>query len=63
MLRRFTRKVQQSGVLINARKKRFHVPVPSKRAVRQQALRRRLRARERLRLEKLGRPDAALKKF
>lgn len=38
-LRRFSRKMQQSGVLVNARKKRFYEEAPNKRAVRLQALR------------------------
>ena len=43
MLRRFTRKVQQSGVLISARKNRFYVSDASKREM-----------KERAKLEKLG---------
>jgi len=41
MLRRFTKKVQQSGLLIRAKKSRFYEPPKSKRAVRESAIRRR----------------------
>ena len=54
MLRRFTRRVQQSGVLLNARKKRFYKGKPTKRVVRDSALRRLGMKKERSRLEKLG---------
>lgn len=54
MLRRFTRKVQLSGVLIRARKTRFYQPKLTKRAVRERALMRIKKGRERARLEKLG---------
>ena len=54
MLRRFTRRVQQSGVLLRARKERFYRSPLTKRAVRERALRRKQLAKERERLEKLG---------
>ncbi len=54
MLRRFTRRVQQSGILIRARKMRFYEPKSTKRAVREKALRRIQVKKERERLEKLG---------
>lgn len=54
MIRRFTRRVQQSGVLIQARKLKFYKNKPTKRVVREHALRRIANAKERLRLEKLG---------
>ena len=54
MLRRFTRRVQQSGTLITARKLKFHVPKQKKRVVKEQALRRIKLTKERERLEKLG---------
>ncbi|RJQ35983.1 30S ribosomal protein S21 [Candidatus Parcubacteria bacterium] len=54
MLRRFTRRVQQSGVLLRARKGRFFVPKPSRRAVRERALRRIQVQKERTKLVKLG---------
>lgn len=54
MLRRFTRKVQLSGVLIGARKKKFYQAKPTRRTVRERALRRIVKVKERARLEKLG---------
>lgn len=54
MLRRFTRRVQQSGVLIHARKQKFHASKVTKRSMRESALRRAVLVRERVRLEKLG---------
>ena len=54
MLRRFTRRVQQSGVLLNARKKRFYKGKPTKRTIRDSALRRIGIKKERAMLEKLG---------
>lgn len=54
MLRRFTRKVQLSGVLIRARKTRFYQSKLTKRAVRERALMRIKKGKERARLEKLG---------
>jgi len=40
LLRRFTRRVQQSGVLLNARKGRFYHKPKTKRQIRASALRR-----------------------
>ena len=40
LLRRFTRRVQQSGVLINARKSRFYKKKKTKRLIKSSALRR-----------------------
>lgn len=54
MLRRFTRRVQQSGVLIHTRRMKFHGSKSTKRSMRESALRRVVLARERVRLEKLG---------
>ncbi len=54
MLRRFTRRVQASGILLRARKSRFFVSKPTKRAVRERALRRLKAGKERERLIKLG---------
>lgn len=54
MLRRFTRRVQQSGILLRARKGRFYNPKSTKRVVRERALRRIVLQKERVRLEKLG---------
>lgn len=55
MLRRFTRRVQQSGILLKARKSRFYGKKKSKRSRREAALRRIELGRERERLAKLGR--------
>jgi len=54
MLRRFTRRVQLSGVLLSARKTKFHRSKPTKRLVRERALRRIAKRKEISRLEKLG---------
>lgn len=54
LLRRFSRRVQQSRVLISARKARFYNPPKSKRQVRQSALHRSQLLKERDRLIKLG---------
>jgi len=57
MLRRFTRRMQMSGALISARKLRSYKEKPTKRAVRDRALRRIKVSKERARLEKLGKLD------
>lgn len=54
MLRRFTRRVQLSGVLRETRKKRFFVKSLTKNKKKEAALRRIGVRRERMRLEKLG---------
>lgn len=54
MLRRFTRRVQQSGILINARKVRFYKTKPTRRFIRERALRRIVKVKESIRLDKLG---------
>lgn len=54
LLRRFTRRVQQSGVLVQARKLKFYKNKATKRQARERALRRIALAKERARLEKLG---------
>ncbi|MBI2582683.1 30S ribosomal protein S21 [Candidatus Azambacteria bacterium] len=54
LLRRFTRRVQQSGILLTARRSRFFEPAPSKRKIRESALRRVVLRAERERLRKLG---------
>lgn len=57
MLRRFTRSVQQSGVLLQARKTRFYLSKPTRREMRERALRKIKNTKERVRLEKLGKLD------
>lgn len=54
LVRRFTRRVQQSGILLRARKLRFFEGKSTKRVMRERALRRIVLAKERTRLEKLG---------
>lgn len=40
LLRRFNRKIQQSGVLVRARKTRFYEPAKNRRSIREDARRR-----------------------
>lgn len=54
LIRRFTKKVQQSGVLIRAKKGRFFVPDKTKREVRLDAQRRKVVRAQRELLRKLG---------
>ena len=54
LLRRFTRKVQQSGVLNRATKLRFHQAPKSKMILRQSALKRAELREKREELKKLG---------
>jgi len=54
MLRRFTRRVQRSGVLLRARKERFYKAKPTKKVVKERALRRITVNKEHERLAKLG---------
>ncbi|OHA08226.1 MAG: hypothetical protein A3B37_03265 [Candidatus Sungbacteria bacterium RIFCSPLOWO2_01_FULL_59_16] len=54
LLRRFSRRVQQSGLLLRARKSRFFISKPTKLARLEKALRRIERTKERERLVKLG---------
>lgn len=56
-LRRFTKKVQQSGVLIRARRIRFKVDAKNKKEKQQAALRRVKTHQEREKLFKLGKLD------
>ncbi len=54
LLRRFSRRIQQSGVLIRARKARFHEREKSKREQRGSALRRIKIGKEKEKLRKMG---------
>ncbi|MDP3093163.1 MAG: hypothetical protein Q8N16_00155 [bacterium] len=54
LVRRFGQRVQRSGILIGARKKRFKGRIKSKTARKKQALRREELKAEYLKLEKLG---------
>ncbi len=56
LLRRFNRKVQQSGVLIRARKTRFFEPGKSRNLLRSAAQRRSEMKEVRDELKKLGKP-------
>ena len=57
MIKRFTRRMQQSGVLMHVRKNRFDVAPKSKRARRQEALYKNKMRKEVDKLKKLGRFD------
>lgn len=57
LLRRFSRKVQQSGVLLQARKVRFYERKKARRKLREEAIRRAHFLEERERLIKLGELD------
>ena len=57
LVRRFSRKVQHSGVLLQARKIRFHVRKKGRRKIREDAIRRAGLKTERDRLIKLGEID------
>ncbi|MCD6283809.1 30S ribosomal protein S21 [bacterium] len=54
LVRRFSRAVQKSGILIEAKKRRFYVKKPTKRERRESALRRIKIIKEQERLKKLG---------
>lgn len=56
LLRRFTRKIQQSGVLIRARKTRFYTPSKSRNLQRVAARRRAQLKAEREELKRMGKP-------
>lgn len=55
LLRRFNRRVQQSGVIAIARRKQYHEKPMSKRMMRDAALRKEVRKTERMRRIYLGR--------
>lgn len=57
LIRRFTRKVQQSGVLLNARKIRFFAPAKSKLRVRREAKMREEIAQIKEKLRKIGKDE------
>ena len=58
LLRRFNRKIQQSGVLVRARKIQFYDPPKSRNILRRNARRRAELSEEREQLKKLGKPVA-----
>jgi len=62
VVRRFFRKVKQSGILIQARKNRFYERKKNKQMEKRAALRRKQLMEEYQRLEKLGQIDKIKKK-
>lgn len=62
LLRRFNRKIQQSGVLVRARKTRFFEPVKSRNLQRTNAIRRSELREIREELKRTGRPVKPVKK-
>lgn len=60
LLRRFTKKVQASGVLLRAKKGRFYASAPSKREIRERAKRRNLIQEKKEYLRKIGKLDEIL---
>jgi len=54
LLRRFSRRVQQSGILLHARKSKFHEREPGKKERRESALRRKKISKEKEKLRKMG---------
>ena len=64
LLRRFSRRIQQSGVLVRARRGRFYVPPITKRQKKLSALHRQEVAKEREKLYKLGKlpPEKTFKR-
>ena len=63
LLRRFNRKVQQSGVLVRARKKRFFAKDLSRNLLRSQAQRRSIIRVQKEELKKIGKPVKKLTRF
>lgn len=57
LLRRFTKRVQQSGVLLRAKRGRFYEPAKTKREVREDALRRKSIRERKDYLRKIGKLD------
>jgi ribosomal protein S21 len=57
LVRRFGRRVQQSGILVRARKTRFRAKTKSRGAQKKAALRRVTLAKEFLRLKKINKPE------
>jgi ribosomal protein S21 len=62
LLRRFSRRVQQSGILIRTRRSRFYIPPLTKRQKRLSALRRLEIKKEREKLYKLGKLEHEFKR-
>lgn len=62
LLRRFSRRVLQSGILVRARRGRFYIPPKTKRQKKLSALRREQIQKERERLYKLGKLEDEFKR-
>lgn len=62
LLRRFTRKIQQSGVLMRARKTRFFEPTKSRNLLRSAAQRRSELREVREEMKRLGKPVKVTKR-
>lgn len=58
LLRRFSKRIVQSGVLVRARRNRFYIPPLSKRQKKLNALRREKNKKEKERLYKLGKLES-----
>lgn len=58
LLRRFSKRILQSGVLVRARRNRFYVPPLSKRQRKLSALRREKNKKEKEQLYKLGKLES-----
>lgn len=56
LIRRFTKRVQKSGILIRARSSRFYKRAKSEQMKKRSALRREKVQEERKKLEKMGKP-------
>jgi len=63
LLRRFSRRVQQSGILIRTRRRRFYVSPLTKRQKKIGALRRLKNQKEREKLYKLGKLEHESKRY
>jgi ribosomal protein S21 len=63
LLRRFNRKIQQSGVLVRARKIRFFAPTRSRNLLREDAVRRAGNREKREELKKLGKLPVYTNRF
>jgi len=63
LLRRFSRRVQQSGILIRTRRGRFYIPPLTKRQKKLSALKRLDARKEREKLYKLGKLEHEFKRY
>lgn len=63
LLRRFNRKIQQSGVLVRARRTRFFEPARSRNMLREDAQRRSINREKREELKRMGKLPAYAVKY